>query len=114
MFDTEDWDSRGGTEEEVVKEDEEEPFGVILPEGGWFDRFIWSRSPLKASTEGCRFRVTMEGIVMEGRDGMERPEIDVVVGSRRSLMSTTCKNEGRKVGRDDKREERREEGRDGG
>jgi hypothetical protein len=33
----------------------------------------------------------MEGIVMEGRDGMDRPEIDVVVGSRRSLMSTTCK-----------------------
>ena len=33
---------------------------------------------------------------MEGRDGMERPEIDVVVGSRRSLMSTTCRYEGRK------------------
>ena len=28
--------------------------------------------------------------MIEGRDGMERPDIDVVVGSRRSLMSTTC------------------------
>lgn len=50
-----------------------------------------SRSTLKSPGGGTMLRVTMEGMDSTGIVGRVIPEMDVVEGSSKSLMSTTCR-----------------------